>query len=125
MSFVIAPGYADSMNYLYTNGIEKLYIPIRPARLVTENQAYVRGDIPHGLVIFQPFLVNIEREEDQTYVISDDLFLVYGNGENLPDALNDYILSLSEYYQILEQNANLNPFDKMQFEYLQTYIHPE
>jgi len=34
-------------------------------------------------------------------------------------------LSLSEYYQILEQNANLNPFDKMQFEYLQTYIHPE
>lgn len=125
MSLAIAPAYANSTKFPVYGGIEQHYLLVRPARIDPDIQAYLRGEILNGLLVIQPFQINIEREEDQSYVVSDDLFLVYGNGGNLSDAINDFVLSLVELYQILERNASSNLFDQKQFAYLQTYIQPK
>lgn len=125
MSLAIAPAYADSTKFLVYDGIKQRNQPVRPIRIAPEIQAYLHGEILNGLLVIQPFQINIEREEDQSYIVSDDLFLVYGNGGNLSDAINDYVMSLVEFYQILERNANSNLFDQKQFASLQTYIQPK
>jgi hypothetical protein len=83
------------------------------------------GNILGDFVVVQPLQFNIERDEDGSYVVSDDIFLVYGDGENEHDALNDYVTSLIDYYYLLEKNVDNNPFDRKQFAYLQTYMQPK
>jgi hypothetical protein len=123
MSMIIAPANADSLMFQYNNGIETHYHPA--PEVIHDNVGYLRGDLPNGLFIVQPLQINIELEEDQSYVISDDIFLVYGNGGDLSSAIADYLLSLTEYYQIVEHNANLNQFDNKQFTFLKTYVQPK
>ena len=57
-------------------------------------------------------------------IIDDDIFLVYGYGNNPEEALNEYLSSLLELYRILAVGAESNPFDHEQFTYLQSYIQP-
>lgn len=86
---------------------------------------YLIGQISNDLVITQPFQINIERDDDGTYIVSDDLFLVYGNSDNQSDAVSDYVVSLIEFYEILKKNAITNVFDKSQFSMMEKYIQPK
>jgi hypothetical protein len=87
-------------------------------------QAYLVGRIHPNLFLVQPLQINIEIDEDETYVVSDDLFLVYGSGKNQSEAVKDYVQSLVEFYQIIEKNAVSNSFDNQLLTHLQTYIQP-
>lgn len=93
-------------------------------RLHNVDQAFLIGNVHDSLYIYQPLPINIEIEEDGTFVVSDDIFLVYGEGKNLLDSLNDYVSSLIEYYWILENGTKINQFDNKQFRYLKTFIQP-
>ena len=127
MNLSINQAYADSMRFplfgatalaplhRYDHAVEKSSII----------QAYLFGDIINGLVVVQPLQINIEQDEDHTFVVDDDVFLVYGNGTDQSEAINDYVISMIEYYRLLEKNAATNPFDQRQFSYLQTYIKPK
>ena len=43
-------------------------------------------------------LPTVSLEEDQGYyIVSDDMFLVYGEGETIEEAYQDYIISLIDY----------------------------
>jgi hypothetical protein len=47
-----------------------------------------------------------ERDDDGTYIVSDDVTVVYGVGDTPQAALGDYAVSMSEYFEILaEYNA--------------------
>lgn len=82
------------------------------------------GQIAPGWWLVQPLSVTIEHGGDGTYIVSDDLFLVYGVGDSLLEAMQDYVVSLIEYYQLLEARIDTNPLNRPQFEHLQVYLHP-
>ena len=50
--------------------------------------------------IVQPLLISIERGDD-VFLVSDDLFALYGQGDDIAEALEDYLASLTEYYELL------------------------
>jgi hypothetical protein len=80
------------------------------------------GHIRSGWKIIRPLMLMIEQDEDDYYIVSDDEFLVYGYGKTQLLAQQDYIISLIEYYQILQkQEDNLT---QAVFNYLQSYLSP-
>lgn len=122
----IAAGFADTRTYIFPEPkpIQERRQHILPVHLfqIPYIQAHLIGEISEDLAISQPLQIIIEQDEDNTFIVSDDVFLVYGDGNNRSDAIKDYVTSLVEFYQILESNANLNPFDAAQFSKLQSFI---
>jgi hypothetical protein len=114
----VYPAYADR-NYVQlppAHHYER--IKLRPPYL----QASFIGEISPDWKFIEPFTVNIVLDEDGSYVISDDIFLNYGCGDNISNAINDFISSLKEFYMILQEGARTNPFDQVQFSHLQKYL---
>lgn len=50
--------------------------------------------------IAQPLAVTIERG-DYGFIVSDDVFAIYGQGDDIADALSDYMIALTEYHGLL------------------------
>lgn len=82
------------------------------------------GEIAPDWKVAQPLWVTIERDGDGSYLVSDDLFLQYGSGDSESKALQDYVLSLIEYYHLLEERLQSNPHNQPLFRSLQLYLHP-
>lgn len=123
MSFPFAPAVANSTVFsLPPKPIEQRRSRRVQMYKIYPFQAYLVGRIHPDLFIVEPLQINIEQEEDETYVVSDDLFLIYGSGKDQADAMKDYVLSLVEFYQLVEKNASSNPFDKKLLTHLQTHI---
>jgi len=80
------------------------------------------GPIAPGWELVQFLTVTIEKDQDDDYLMSDDEFLVYGTGETLTQAHQDYITSLIEYYQLLSQHKD-RPTQSL-FRHLQSYLRP-
>ena len=80
------------------------------------------GHIKQGWEIISPLMLTIEQDENDYYVVSDNEFLVYGYGKTRLLAQKDYIISLIEYYQILEKQED--PLTQAMFNYLQSYLSP-
>ena len=123
MSLPFAPAVADSAVFsLPPKEIEQKRSRRVPIYKIYPFQAYLVGRIHSNLFLVQPLQINIEQDEDETYVVSDDLFLVYGSGKDQSEAMKDYVLSLVEFYQLIKKNAALNSFDQQLLTQLQTYI---
>ncbi len=60
--------------------------------------------------------------EDQLHVVSDDIFLMYGAGDSLREALHDYALSLIELVKLTEESAKTNPHDAPLLAALRRYV---
>jgi hypothetical protein len=67
-------------------------------------QLVLFGDIAPGWKLVKPLIVNIEQDEDAYFVISDDIFFVYGDGETVEQAEKDFTSSLIEYYELLARH---------------------
>ena len=63
------------------------------------------GSIAPGWIVRQPLRVLIERDEAGDYVVSDSELAVYGVGADRISAMADYIQSLIEYYEIMEEES--------------------
>jgi hypothetical protein len=63
------------------------------------------GRIAPGWNLVQPLFVMIELDDDGSYIASDDLFAVYGVGDTSSDALQDYAVSLIDYYDLIATRA--------------------
>jgi hypothetical protein len=82
------------------------------------------GKIAPGWQIKFPLLIRIERDSDGSFVASDDIFAVHGDGPTLHRAVKDYAVSLVEYYRLLEARvANDEPTMAL-FRRLQHYLGP-
>lgn len=119
---VVAPTFADTRTYLFPH-TEARYqrAHLRQSFQMPHIQAHLVGEIGDDLIIAQPLPISIERDEDQSYIVSDDIFLVYGDGENTEHAIKDYVASLIEFYNILK-DSKTDPFDQEQFVHLESYI---
>jgi hypothetical protein len=79
------------------------------------------GKIAPGWKIVKPIALDIERDEG-FFIISNDIFLVYGYGDSLEAARADYIQSLLEYYDILVDKTD-GPTRSL-FRHLKSYLRP-
>ena len=76
-----------------------------------------------GWEFVQPLLVKLEKEEDGTLIVSDDVFAVYGVGDTESKAMQDYAVSLTDYYELLAERAREDdPATQALFLRLQSYI---
>jgi len=50
--------------------------------------------------------------EDSSYIVSDDVFLVYGVGATMREAFEDYACALVELLELTEASAEQNPHDR-------------
>lgn len=64
------------------------------------------GHVHPGYHFTRPVSLAIERDEDGSYVISDDIFGVYGHAFTLIDAARDYISAFVEYYELLSTHQD-------------------
>lgn len=70
----------------------------------------------------QPLLITIEQGDDNSFIVSDQVFAMYGVGEQVADAIADYISALLEYYELLSLRRD-EPSLKL-FRRLQSYLQP-
>jgi len=96
--------------------------PLDPGNV--QPQLALLGPIAPGWEITQPLLVTLEADEDNCYIVSDDQFSVYGDGDSLADALQDYIVSLVDYYELLATRTADDLATSDLFHRLQSYLHP-
>ena len=79
------------------------------------------NDVFNGLQIKSPLVLNIELE-DNLFIVSDDVFNVYGDGYTFENARKDYLESLVDYYHLLEKSSQERKEDEYQFEILCQYL---
>jgi hypothetical protein len=72
----------------------------------------------------EPLSVEVEQDSDGSILVSENIFLMYGTGATEAAAIQDYTLSLVEYYGLLEASAVDNPLDREAFQHLQLYLKP-
>jgi hypothetical protein len=101
---------------------DEILYPANHASLVLLNS---QPDVLLGIIkpkweIIRPLMLTIEQDKDGYYIISDDDFLVYGYGKTQFLARQDYIISLIEYYQLLEKQED-HPTQAI-FNSLQSYL---
>ena len=123
---MIAPAFADQTKYQYKPlgfvELPRVRIPLTQPFQFPDNQVFLLGDISDDLIVVQFLPLAIEQDEDESYIVSDDIFLVYGDGATKSDALREYQASLVKYFQIIEKSAESNKFDKALLSQLQSYI---
>ncbi len=86
------------------------------------NSILLIGKITPNYVLRKPLFLSIEYDENDLIIISEDVFNVYGDGDSQALALDDYITSLIDYYELLSSaSEDDNPTRKV-FEKIQAYI---
>ena len=75
-----------------------------------------------GWEIREPLTVILEQSADNEFIVSDDIFHMYGVANSIGEAIRDYIAVMKEYYQHLS-NAT-DEADSALFEHLRTYLRP-
>lgn len=78
--------------------------------------------LPATWQLTRPLWLNVEQDGNGLFVISDDVFVMFGTGNTEEEALHDYVATLIEYYELLSQK-NDEPTKKL-FWHLQTYLRP-
>jgi hypothetical protein len=78
------------------------------------------GKVSHGFELVQALPVHVERDQDGSYLVSDLLFGVYGQGPNENEASADFGVSLVEYYDIMA--AGVNPETRAVVNHLRAYL---
>lgn len=84
-------------------------------------QVSLAGDLFDKYSLIQPITVSLGLS-DGRFLVSDDVFYMYGEGITLQAAIEDYLSSLAEYYELLESYDDAPSLDL--FSYLQTYLRP-
>ncbi len=86
-----------------------------------EKQIILFGEIIAGWRIVQPLTITIEQS-DGLYIVSDEIFDVYGDGDTEYEAVKDYKISLLDYYQLAESGAHKDEQNQALFDHLRLYI---
>ncbi len=109
----IQPNISRIMNFWANTNILPLTLP--------EKQIILFGEIIAGWRILQPFPITIEQS-DSLYIVSDEIFDVYGDGDTEYKAVEDYKISLVDYYQLAESGAHEDKQNQALFDHLLLYL---
>jgi hypothetical protein len=82
---------------------------------------FLYGQVAENLVLSKPLLITLEQE-DGSYIFSDSEFDIYGMGDSAVDAYQDYLSSLSEYYEILRHHSEQEPETATLFSHLRSFV---
>jgi len=87
-------------------------------------QAIIGKDthLSEGLLLQKQLPINIKLEPNGDYFVEDEIFSIYGIGENISEALEDFTVSLSEYFTIVEESLQNDQRNLRKFEKLTEYI---
>ena len=85
----------------------------------------INTKIPQGLKIIKPIYTTVFKASDTEIIVSDDIFYMYGIGSSIESAIRDYLLTLSEFYQIVEESLKGNNRNQVKFTKLSAYISRE
>lgn len=100
-----------SSSAIYT--IEYLW---RPTHL------FLMGEIAPSWMLIRSILVELDQDEDGSYIMSNTQFGIYGCGDTVFEAQQDFIITLIDYYQLLAERAEREPLTRIEFLRLQLYI---
>ncbi|RKY72012.1 MAG: hypothetical protein DRP97_01255 [Candidatus Latescibacterota bacterium] len=115
-SYIAGPRFLSAM--MASSGLPEVQSFVTPGEIV------LFGKMAAGWEIVKPFPLVIEQTEDGRMLVSEDLFLMYGIGKTLDDALRDYETALMEYYDLISWDAaDGDPPTQALFQYLQQYVH--
>jgi hypothetical protein len=81
----------------------------------------------HSRALSSPFPIRVEHTEGE-FVVSDDLLLMYGHGQSLDEALEDYGATLLDYYELLierEEAGELGSNERPHLDLLSHLFHPQ
>lgn len=90
--------------------------PIYPSELP------IFGKFHPGYRFIEPVTLTIERDEDGSFVVSDDIFGIYGHAFTLREAVKDYVLAFVGYYELL--SAHQDAPTVALFQELKRYFQP-
>jgi len=96
--------------------------PASCSPLVERSLTISQGPLLDGWRIMRPLQLALGRDDQYLFVISDDVFLIYGDGSSPFEAYSDYVESLVEYYELVEQGAMQSPYDAAELRRLATYL---
>jgi hypothetical protein len=112
MSAVLENTTPDSMSVRLSLGRGLPFSPI---------QIHLLGRIAPDWRVLQPLLITIERDDD-SFIASDDVFVMYGLGADIAESVQDYVKVLAEYYEVLSSHQD-EPSVAL-FRRLQSYLQP-
>lgn len=107
-------------------------IQVLPAPTVTPMRAYniprsvtlSPGRIEEGWTLMRPIILLVEREDDGWYVVSDDIFGVYGDAESLRQAVDQYASGLIDEYEFFRRESPHNPLAMPDLGRMRKYLQP-
>lgn len=86
------------------------------------------GNIEETWRMLQPLILWVEREDDGWYIVSDDLFGIYGDGPTFREAQRQYISSLIDHHEFLIRESQRGCPDASlalsELERMQRYLQP-
>ena len=74
----------------------------KPTPPTVKFETAIRPQSMPGWRIVSSIVVNLEKDDNGDFVVSDNFSTVYGSGATESGAINDYFLSLIDFYEILE-----------------------
>lgn len=85
------------------------------------------GTLEEGWTLLSPLILRVEREDDGWFVVSDDIFDLYGDAATLRAAVRQYISSLIDHYEFSMREAESNllalPVREKLRQYVQSVAH--
>jgi hypothetical protein len=85
-------------------------------------QVTLANQLAPGWTLRQPLSVWVDQTEDGGYLVSDEIFNVYGEGATWEEAQQDYIQSLIEYFLLVSDYDDV-PSHQLQAS-LRQYLQP-
>ncbi len=119
--------YSRVPNAVTSSSVQEKWFPTAQSVLKvapTSRDRYFHGRIASGWQLKRPLWVVVERDEDGSYLVSDEQFMMYGVGDSEESAVRDYFVSLIDLYGFMRERASESPEDSRQFHQLQSYLRP-
>jgi hypothetical protein len=109
------------LDLIYTT-VDDLYTTTAvTANVAVQESRHLLGRVSENLTVKSPINLTVETDEDGTFIVSDDIFLVYGTGDTEDEALDDYVLSLEDYHDLVEAESH-DPRGKLLMRRLERYL---
>ena len=83
-------------------------------------RVHLFGPAVPGWRLENPLPISVERDTDHRFVVSDDIFNVYGVGESWDAAVGDYAVALVEFFEIT--NDGHDEQSRQLLEHLKRYL---
>ena len=74
-------------------------------------------------VMSQPITLQIEMDEDGTFIVSDSVFVQHGDGDTPKAAMSAWWESVTVLYRILLDSAHTNDANARYLDYVRQWVH--